>query len=110
MHRDLEELLSSQAKMLELRGQAPETDSYRMRKVFEEHLRTTRVLLASRPCYQVLDVSYNKLVREPLADARRVSTFVGRRLDVERMAMAVDSKRYRNKRLTSDRVLPPCVD
>nr|NIN51422.1 hypothetical protein [Gemmatimonadales bacterium]NIP08886.1 hypothetical protein [Gemmatimonadales bacterium]NIS63756.1 hypothetical protein [Gemmatimonadales bacterium] len=58
MHRDLGEILASQAKMLARRGEPAGTDDVRMREIFEEHIREIQRLLKYRPCFTVHDVSY----------------------------------------------------
>jgi len=97
MRRDLDEILASQAKMLARSGQVDETDDDLMRGIFKKHLAETERLLASEKCFDVLDVSYNQIIAEPLAQAERVNDFLGGRLDVQRMASAVSSELYRNR-------------
>jgi hypothetical protein len=42
-------------------------------------------------------VDYPEVVANPLAEAKRISAFLGGRLDVEAMASAVDTGLYRNR-------------
>jgi hypothetical protein len=43
-------------------------------------------------------VNYAEVVARPSAEATRLAEFLHRPFDVERMAAAVDSKLYRNRR------------
>ncbi len=98
MHRDLREVLASQKKMLERRGERSETDDERMLQLYEKHLERVRFLLKYRPCFDVIDVQYGEVIRDPRGQARRLNRFLGRPLDVEKMAGVVDAKLYRNRR------------
>jgi hypothetical protein len=100
MHRNMDEVIASQRKMLSRTG-APEdstaTDE-RLARGYADHLDTVRNLLARRPCFEVLDLKYEDLVASPLEQSERIARFVGTGLDVSRMAAAVDPALYRNRR------------
>jgi hypothetical protein len=98
MHRDLDEVLDSQAKLLALRGEASDTDDSRMRELFQNHLSRTRRLLATRPCFEVLDISYHEVLENAAECAEQVNRFAGGQLDVERMAAVVDPQLRRSRR------------
>ncbi len=83
--------------MLLRRGETAESDDGRMRELFEEHLKSTRRLLANGPRFDVLEVGYNDIINGPEAQAARVSEFLGGRLEIQRMAAVVDPKLYRNR-------------
>lgn len=99
MHRDLDEVIRSQNRMLALRGAAPGTsaDDARMREAFEAHLLRIRTVLSRRRCFDVLDVAYGDVVARPLAEAHRINVFLGGRLDAARMAGVVNPALYRNR-------------
>jgi hypothetical protein len=98
MHRDLDEVLASQAKMLALRGEPSETDDARMRELFQSHLATTKRLLTGRARFEVLDISYHEVLENAAEHAERVNRFAGGQLDVERMAAVVDPQLHRSRR------------
>ena len=98
MHRDLDEVLASQANMLALRGEPSDTDDARMRELFQGHLAKTKRLLTGRACFEVLDISYRDVLENPTEHAARVNHLTGGRLDVERMAAVVDPQLYRSRR------------
>jgi hypothetical protein len=97
MQRDLDEVLLSQTKMLDHRGEATETDDVRMRKLFIDHLARTRSMLAHRPCFDALHVRYHDVLEDGVEQARRVGGFLGRDLDWEAMAAVVDPSLHRNR-------------
>jgi len=96
MERDLDEMLSSQEKMLgRLSQKAAPRDE--MKRSCTLHLARLKAWLARQSHIRVLHVRYNDLVDRPEAEAKRVSSFLERPLDVGRMAAAVDSPLYRNR-------------
>jgi hypothetical protein len=97
MKRNLEEVLASQAKMLERRGEQSQTSDDDLREMYVAHLEKTRFLLRYREQFEWIEVPYSGVVGSPLEQARRISEFLGAGLDVERMAAVVDSKLYRNR-------------
>jgi len=98
MQRNLDEVLDSQAKLLALRGESSDTDDTRMRAMFERHLAGTKRMLATRSCFEVLEVSFNEMLVDVSRNAERVNRFLGGRLDVERMAAVVSPELYRSRR------------
>ena len=97
VRRSLPEVLASQRKMLERRGEATDAVSDAdMRAHFTAHLRRIEAQLAARPHCDVLYVEHRRAVTEPSAVAAEVGAFVGD-LDVAAMAGAVDASLYRNR-------------
>lgn len=98
MHRDLGEVLASQNRMLERRGETGSAASdAEMAKLYEHHLRRIASLLRRRACFATLDLRYSDVVSNPAAQARRISDFLGGTLDAGRMAEAVSPELYRNR-------------
>lgn len=99
MQRHMPEILASQRKMLVHRGEeADKMDDAKMAELFEKHLRSVEQWMAQREKFDVLYVHYSDALRDPQTQAERVSEFLGRELDVERMTGVVDPKLYRNRR------------
>jgi hypothetical protein len=96
MERDLNEMLVSQEKMLARlnRPAAPRAD---IERAYRVHLARIREWLSCQPNMDVLYVSYNDLVAEPAAQAKRVSTFLADCLKVAAMLETVDPTLYRNR-------------
>ncbi|MGD8396253.1 MAG: sulfotransferase [Candidatus Eiseniibacteriota bacterium] len=97
MHRDLDEMMASQNKMLERRGEPLAPDDDRMKRLFEKHLEQMSGWLADRPDIEVLDVSYNALMRDPAPIVPEVVRFLGDTLDAGAMLGAIDPSLYRNR-------------
>jgi hypothetical protein len=98
MHRNLDEVLDSQAKLLALRGETSDTDDASMRQLFERHLAGTRRMLEARPCFEVLDIDFNETLADATRQADRVNRFLGGCLDTRRMAGVVRPELYRSRR------------
>jgi hypothetical protein len=96
MHRNLREIVASQNKMLVRRGEGNETPDERAVQLLEEQVRDARFFLR-RPQFQVLELNYGEMLRGARPPAQRLADFLGRSLDVERMAQVVDVQLYRNR-------------
>ncbi len=105
MRRDLEEVLRSQNKMLERNGATGTlVPDERMRPNYELHLKKVYYRLNHTPNFRVLYLDYPAVVKDPLREAKRISAFLGRRLNVDAMASAVESGLYRNRHSTAAHV------
>jgi hypothetical protein len=96
MRRDLEEVLSSQRRMLERRGEPAGADEG-MYEILENHLAEVERLMSTSAHFEILNVGYADVVGNPREQARRIRDFLGLDLDVEKMASAVDLSLYRNR-------------
>jgi hypothetical protein len=98
MQRELSEVLASQRRMLENRGEDPDAVSdEQMAQLFVRHLQQVNVWLAAQPNIQRLDVDYNQLLRDPFPLLAQVNTLLGGDLDVEKMAAIIDPNLYRQR-------------
>ena len=97
MRRNLSEVLASQAKMLDRRGEAPQATDEELIKLFESHLEKVEFQLRFRPWFDVLYVDHRSVLQDPAGAARRINEFLGGRLDERRMAEAVDPNLYRSR-------------
>lgn len=86
MRRDLDEVLASQARMLEHRGTArdPEGDDA-LRREFTAHLAATESLLRDDAAFELLDVRYAALLDTPDVELARITAFLD--ADLDRAAM-----------------------
>jgi hypothetical protein len=99
MQRDLGEVLASQRKMLERRGEAGEgTEDTRLRGLFDEHMRDVRAWLRGRRNFDVLEVEYGAVLADPEREAERICAYLRCRLDPRKMASAVNPALYRNRK------------
>jgi hypothetical protein len=98
MRRRLPEVLASQRKMLERRGEPTDTISDAMMAgVFEKHLAHIEGWLAEQPNMSVLYVPYHELAEHPREQLEQIVPFLGLPLDTEKMLSAVDLGLYRNR-------------
>lgn len=101
MRRKLEEVLKSQAVMLERQGKKgaalpPAT----LMKMYQDQIDKVLTWMGERPNFQFIEVNYNELVQDPHAAATRLASFLGEggpALDIGKMISAVDPSLYRNR-------------
>jgi len=98
MRRSLEEILASQRKMLENRGEdADKVSDVEMAQYFEKHLQQIIDWLEKQENISTLYVDYNLMLTEPEAQIRRVNAFLGGQMDEALMLDAIDPKLYRQR-------------
>ena len=98
MRRKMEEILASQRQMLIRRGKPTNTISdERMAELSLKHLEQVRAWLSKQACVRVIEADYNKILKEPMRQAKRISQFLGDRLDAESMVRVVDPALYRQR-------------
>jgi hypothetical protein len=92
MRRDLDEVLASQAKMLDRRGEANQSDDDDMRSFYTQHLDKVQFQMRFRSYFDVLYMNYTDVLENPRREAERINAFLGQNLDVDAMsAVAVRS-------------------
>ena len=96
MRRDLEEVLASQNKMLERRGEANDTKDEDMLALWKDHLWKVDYMLRRAPHMESIEVIYSDTIKDPVNEAKRIRDFLGLKLDVKEMASVVDPALYRN--------------
>jgi predicted AlkP superfamily phosphohydrolase/phosphomutase/tetratricopeptide (TPR) repeat protein len=87
--RDLDEVLDSQDRMLERKGEATRGDRNLLRGEYSRILARVKAMLGRRPCTGVLVIEHGSALKEPMKAAENLNRFLGGRLDVEKMAAAV---------------------
>lgn len=99
MRRDLNEILSSQKKMLGRLGKEDDNiPDDKMAKVYEEHLKEVRGWLVRQPNIETLYVNYNAMLKDPTEALTRINEFLGDGMDVSVMAAVVDRELYRERK------------
>ena len=102
MKRHLEEVLASQAAMLERRNEkGANLTPDRLAKAYQQQLDKLDQWIADQACMEVLYVAYHDVVADPNAQAVRINEFLGGQLDVDSMAAVSDSMLYRQRRSPS---------
>jgi hypothetical protein len=98
MRRSIPEILASQARMLERRGEAGGgVSDEQMAELFEKHLTQVYVWMDQQENLSYLDVSYNEALSDPVPTIARIRAFLGGELDEVAMAQVVDPSLYRNR-------------
>jgi hypothetical protein len=98
VERDLQEVLASQRRMLERRGEP--TDRVRddqMAAMFAKHVALVLEKARARPEMRVLVLRHGDILANPRAATARIYDFLGGGLDYEAMSRAVDAKLWRQK-------------
>ena len=98
MRRNLDEVLTSQDKMLDRLGNAaPGADLEAMKEAYRNDIVSARLYARKQPNLEMLEVHYAETVADPVATARTVNAFLGGGLDEAKMAAAVKAQLYRNR-------------
>lgn len=97
LRRDLEEVLASQAKMLDRRGESNTSSDDDMMRMYEQHLEKVQFQLRFRKNFETLYINYREALTDPKVQAERINRFLGGGLDVGKMAAVVDPSLYRNR-------------
>jgi hypothetical protein len=98
MERPMQEVLASQAKMLERRGvpASPAADKA-MAAAFERHLQEVFAWLDKTTNLKFLRLDYHSVLDNPAAAADKIKTLLATNLDKDAMIRAVDATLYRNR-------------
>ncbi len=98
MRRNMDEILASQKKMLERRGEPTDRVSDEdLTRLFTKHLQKVETWMRAQSNFSVLYVDYNEMLGSPEPFASQVNQFLGGRLDEQKMATVVDPNLYRNR-------------
>ena len=99
MQRDMQEMLASQAKMLERLGRkGGDVSDEEMAEKYEKHLKEIGGWLSQQNNMNVLYVRYNDVIKESDVQSARVNRFLGGFLNEEEMARVVEPGLYRQRK------------
>lgn len=98
MRRRMGEILASQERMLLRRGEETgKVPDEKLSALFRQHLERVKTWLDEQPNFDVIYVSYNRVLETPRDEAERIDAFLDENLDVQRMAEVVDPTLYRQR-------------
>ncbi len=98
LRRGLDEVIRSQAKMLERSGRVGGgLPLDRLKAMYEAQLKSVDTWIAAQPNFSVLRVDYADFIRSPQEAASAVDAFLGSGLDVLAMSAAVAPSLHRNR-------------
>ncbi len=98
MRRNIQEILASQAKMLENRGEENKVDDATMANLFAKHVKQVEDWMNAQTNLQYLDVDYNTMLTEPAPQVRKINQFLGGGFDEAAMLAVVDPELYRQRK------------
>jgi hypothetical protein len=102
MERDVREILASQKKMLEHRGQTSRLSDEEMEHQFRVHLEALKPWLARQPNMDLHVVNYNLLMAQPALLCEQIVEFLELPLNQARMRAVPDRQLYRNRRANGE--------
>ncbi len=98
LERNLEEVVASQATMLARKGVLPKLSDEKLMKVYANEIERTRLWIGGLARHSLLPLRHGDVIADPAASAQRIADFLGRPLDVQRMASVVDRRYVRANR------------
>lgn len=97
MQRNLSEIIQSQKRMLQHRGEPDRFSDGDLDRLYRNHLKKVTSWLHEQINMELLEVNYNDLLKHPLEAASKIHQFLESATDPEAMVQAVDSRLYRQK-------------
>jgi hypothetical protein len=97
MERDLNEILTSQQKMLVNRHEVSSLPNSEMELQFKNHLSAMRAWLVRQTNIEVLYVNFNILMADPEPVCKRIAELIGVPLNIDQMLSVPNEKLYRNR-------------
>ncbi|MCX7696481.1 MAG: alkaline phosphatase family protein [Bacteroidales bacterium] len=94
MHRDMNEILQSQQKML---GRDPSIFPSGLANIFQKQLQVVDNWIKEHPEFEILHVNHQDVIKQPFAVASKINEFLDYSLDTYNMIKVVDPNLYRNK-------------
>jgi hypothetical protein len=98
VRRDFDEIIASQNKMLERRGEENQVADSTVKEAYIRHLVDIRYMVRRRPNFEMIEVQFIQAMEAPRIFATDVNKFLGGNLDVESMMAVVDLELYRNRK------------
>ena len=95
LHRPVSQLLASQEAMKGRLGTTARVSASALSRRFIAELDAVDAIVASRPGWHVLHVSYERMLADPVGECRRIAAFLGAGFDVAAAAAAVDPSQRR---------------
>ena len=99
MKRKIEEILASQRKMMERRGeQQDDVPDEVMAMIFQKHLSEINEWLTKQANIQTLYISYNGTLEDPETSAEKIAEFLELDMDIVKMMQVIDPNLYRQRK------------
>ena len=99
MRRKMEEILVSQSQMLIRRGKPIDAVSdEKLAELYQKHIKQVEAWIDKQSNINVIYVSYNDILKNPIENAKKINEFLGKTLNVENMVSVVDQTLYRQRK------------
>jgi len=98
MHRQPDEVVASQRKMLARKQRAGgKLSDDELKRVLQRQMAALNGLLTHHPSFDKIDVNYNRLVSDPRPEVERLVAWLGGAMSVDDMVAAVNPSLYRQR-------------
>jgi hypothetical protein len=99
MTRDLREIIASQDAMLKNRDEKEERpiDEGKLAQVFGEHVEKIRDWMAGQANIEAIYIDYNRLVKEPVEQLKKLETFLNLKLNAADIIAEINPAYYRQR-------------
>ncbi len=97
MDREIHEVLASQKKMLQRRGETNSISDEEMEAQFRSHLKALKYWAARQPNMRIHYVNYTEAVTSPSTVVPSIAEFLRQPLDVQAMQSVPSESLYRNR-------------
>lgn len=99
MRREIREILASQRKMLERRGEDPnKVSDEELSDLFSKHFDQVMEWIADQKNFRYVEVNYNTLLETPEKEIAKVNKFLSGKLDEAAMLAKIDPQLYRQRK------------
>lgn len=99
MRREIGEILASQRKMLERRGEDPnKVSDEELSDLFSKHFDQVMEWIADQKNFRYVEVNYNTLLETPEKEIAKVNKFLSGKLDEAAMLAKIDPQLYRQRK------------
>ena len=98
MRRDFDEIIASQNKMLNRRGEENPVEDDEAKESYIRHLVDVRFMVRKRANFEMIEVEFGRALQAPEEFVAEVNDFLGGGLDIDAMMAVVDPELYRNRK------------
>ena len=106
MQRNMEEIISSQNKMLSSRGKGSDViNDTIMAEKFERHLEKIRKWIDNQGNIGCLYIHYNKIIEDPIKTITKLNDFIDNQINIRPMLKVIDKSLYRIRKDNQGRIL-----
>lgn len=98
MRRDFDEIIASQNKMLDRRGEENPIADAEAKESYIRHLVDVRFMVGKRTNFEMIEVEFGRALESPREFVVEIDRFLGGGLDTEAMISVVDKNLYRNRK------------